>query len=69
MINDAAEAGRVFVALLCAGVFWTTVWFTIDSQPKWRFWPPVAAILMVLAVYVFSGLISGAPAAVAAIRP
>lgn len=66
MITDAAEAGHVLVALLCSGIFWTIVWFTVDRRPTWRFWPPIAAVLMVLAVLLFSTLISPETAAAVA---
>lgn len=69
MIPDAAAAGHVLIAMLYSGIFWTTVWFTLDRRPTWRFWPPIAAVLMVLAVLLFSGAIGpDAAPAVAASR-
>ena len=68
MIQDAAQAGHVLVAMLCSGIFWTTVWFTLDRKPTWRFWPPIAAVLMVLAVLLFSSVISPDVAAAVAAR-
>lgn len=57
MITNGHDLARVCAAMLYSGVFWTMVWFTLARSPADRGSRVAAALIMVLAVYLFMGMV------------
>lgn len=57
MIQDASDLVRVVIAMLYSGVFWTVAWLTIVRRPSSRSHRVAAALVMVLAVYLFISIV------------
>ncbi len=57
MIQDASDVIRVVIAMVYSGVFWTVAWFTIVRRPSSRSHRVAAALVMVLAVYLFISIV------------
>lgn len=59
MIHDSSDLTRVLVAMLYSGVFWATTLYVLERRPAWRGAAGMTALILVLSVYLFMGVVVG----------